>query len=247
MSSSFKSSRLVLVFCAILSFTSFFGCGGGGGSDSGGQDLGDLSNSRAIRIMPIGDSITQAIDGRASYRYWLWRDLDSKGYNFDFVGGERGAHNGNNFPSDFDLDHEGHWNWTSSNILSYAPSYAAAHVPDIILLHIGTNDMFRGGNIDQALNNIALIIDSFRVVNPQLVTLLASVIPSSRSAENIEAFSNAIIQNYQSLSTDSSPVVLVDQNQGFFVSSDTYDGIHPNASGEQKMARRWAAALDDIL
>ncbi len=243
----FSRTKFAFAYSLIISIVFLSGCGGGGGDDADGPDLAQASLTRAVKIMPLGDSITQAIDGRASYRYWLWKDLDSKGYNFDFVGGQRGAHSGSNFPNDFDLDHEGHWSWSSSNILSNASGYAAAHVPDIVLLHIGTNDMFRGGSIDQTLNNIALIIDAFRTVNPSVVTLLASVIPSDRSSDRIAAFSSAIAMNYQSLGTDSSPVVLVDQNQGFFVSSDTYDGIHPNASGEQKMARRWAAALEDIL
>ena len=49
-----------------------------------------------------------------------------------------------------------------------------------------------------------------------------------------------------------SPVILVDQNTGFdpdpeSATADTFDGVHPNEKGEQKMAQRWFAALSPLL
>jgi len=38
-------------------------------------------------------------------------------------------------------------------------------------------------------------------------------------------------------------VVVVDQSAGFDPVADTRDGIHPNATGEEKMAAAWHAAL----
>ena len=43
-------------------------------------------------------------------------------------------------------------------------------------------------------------------------------------------------------STAGSPVTPVDQASGFLL-SDLYDGFHPNAGGETKMANRWLEAL----
>src|SRR5690606_19865055 len=43
--------------------------------------------------------------------------------------------------------------------------------------------------------------------------------------------------------TAASPVVLVDQYTGFNPAQDTYDGLHPNAQGEAKMAARWRQAI----
>ena len=36
-----------------------------------------LLSTTAVRIMPLGDSITEAFAGHASYRYWLWKQLQS--------------------------------------------------------------------------------------------------------------------------------------------------------------------------
>jgi lysophospholipase L1-like esterase len=46
----------------------------------------------------------------------------------------------------------------------------------------------------------------------------------------------------RSLSTARSPISVVDQHTGF-TAADLRDGIHPNESGDRKMAARWFPAL----
>jgi hypothetical protein len=41
-------------------------------------------------------------------------------------------------------------------------------------------------------------------------------------------------------------VILVDQNSGI-TSGDLYDGIHPSATGEEKMAQKWFDAISKYL
>lgn len=48
-------------------------------------------------------------------------------------------------------------------------------------------------------------------------------------------------------STAQSPVVMADQYTGFTVSQDTFDNVHPNATGEEKMAAKWMAAIPPYL
>ena len=68
----------------------------------------------AIRIMPLGDSITQGAssgvtdeDFQVSYRLDLWDKLRNAGYDVDFVG----SLNSGSSMEDFDADHEGHPGW----------------------------------------------------------------------------------------------------------------------------------------
>lgn len=49
------------------------------------------------------------------------------------------------------------------------------------------------------------------------------------------------------LSTQSSPVVVVDQFDGFDAIVDTVDGVHPTPGGEDKLASKWAAELVPLL
>src|SRR4051794_17302252 len=67
-----------------------------------------LLSTSVPNIMPLGDSITEAQTGNASYRYWLWNSLADAGYTLDFVGSEQppGIVDGHpRFPG-FDPNHE---------------------------------------------------------------------------------------------------------------------------------------------
>ncbi len=48
-------------------------------------------------------------------------------------------------------------------------------------------------------------------------------------------------------STVDSPVWVVDQHSGFDAAADTYDNVHPDASGEEKMAQKWHDAMQTYL
>src|SRR5262245_54038543 len=71
-----------------------------------------------VRIMPLGDSITQADASHDSYRRPLWKSLQSGGYLVDFVGSSSMNHMGGPPVRDFDADHEGHWGWRADEIES---------------------------------------------------------------------------------------------------------------------------------
>ncbi len=92
------------------------------------------------------------------------------------------------------------------------------------------------------------IISELRAKNPQIVLLIAQIIPHNKSGEEaIEPFNNAIPAMIAEINTAISPVILVDQYTGFNSSTDLRDGEHPNVSGENKMAQKWFEALQEIL
>jgi len=49
------------------------------------------------------------------------------------------------------------------------------------------------------------------------------------------------------MSTSTSPIIVVDQNSGLNAATDMYDWLHPNGSGDLKMAAKWFDALQDVL
>ncbi|QRK14019.1 cellulose-binding protein [Archangium violaceum] len=199
--------------------------------------------------MPIGDSITQAAAGHASYRCPLWQKIRAGGYTADFVGSQTGGYSGANSctVSGFDVNHEGHWGWRADQILASISGWATTYRPDIVLIHLGTNDLFQGNTIDSTLQEIGQIIDKLRAVNPSVKVFLAKVIQSTRSNTTLDAFNQRIPAFATSKSTTTSPVIVVDQWTGFNASTDTYDGVHPNATGEAKMAERWFQAIRSSL
>ncbi|HYE06389.1 MAG TPA: hypothetical protein VEL07_12820 [Planctomycetota bacterium] len=95
--------------------------------------------AEAIRIMPLGDSITQGNTQQDSYRRPLWHKLAAAGYHVDFVGSEKTNFTGAAAHPDFDQDNEGHYGWTIPGILERLDGWLAQNVPDVVLLHLGTN------------------------------------------------------------------------------------------------------------
>ncbi len=203
-----------------------------------------------VRIMPLGNSITQAYAGRNSYRRPLWHRLTGAGYRMDFVGSQQSNHNGLPAKTDFDLNHEGHWGWRADQLLASVGSWAGTYRPNIVLMHVGSNDMFQGQDVTATINELSQLIDRIRAANPYVKVLLAKLIPPTEwngRLTRIKAFNNAIPGLVSRKHTTQSPVILVDQTVGFNANTDTYDGVHPNEAGERKMADRWYEALVRLL
>ncbi len=212
-----------------------------------------------LRILPLGNSITQASGSRNSWRRPLYKSMINAGYQVDFVGSMDRNNSCNSFPSnDFDPDHEGHWGWSAKEILDgrnggcrgtgRLSQWINQYTADVALIHIGTNDMADGHSISATTNRIGQIIDLLRGDNPDVVVFVAQIIPSNRSQHSRVPDLNAALPGFASnKSTSQSPVIIVDQYSGFNVNSDTYDGVHPNSNGEQKMAARWFEAFDNYF
>jgi lysophospholipase L1-like esterase len=195
--------------------------------------------------MPLGDSITESSKGRNSYRYYLWHLLIDNGFHVDFVGSQRGVGGGPPANSDFDMDHEGHAGWRADEILNHIHDWATAASPDVVLLHIGTNDVCQRQSVPSTVSDISGIIDVLRTVNPRIRILLAQLINSSNCPPAaLDARLPALVADKNS---QVSPIVLVDQFSGFDPATMTYDGTHPNAAGDSRMADRWFEQLAPVL
>lgn len=198
--------------------------------------------------MPLGDSITQGNTETNSYRRPLWRLLQDARQNVDFVGNERENNGGPPPNPDFDLDHEGHWGWRTDEILAMIDGAARSQQPDVVLVHLGSNDVFAGQDNAGTLQELAGIVERLRAANPSVRVLLAQLIPTSRPGRDQQIVQlNAAIPGLAArLSTPASPVIAVDQYTGFDAARETRDGTHPNAAGEAKMANRWFAAYLEL-
>lgn len=200
----------------------------------------------ATRVMPLGDSITEGSDGAVTWRYHLEKKLVAAGLRVDYVGSRRGVQRGRPRFDDFDADHEGHWGWTSGEVRARIDEWARSARPDVVLLHLGTNDL--GGDPAAIATNLAAIVDALRAANPNVAILVARLIPVAGVPRPIlDSARDATERMAREKTTVRSPIVVVRQDEGFDVARDTYDGIHPNDAGERKMADRWFEALRPLL
>ena len=232
-------------FCAILAtLLAVFTVGVGGGVHPA------LAAAAPVRIMALGDSITA---GPGCWRAMLWHQLQTTGYtNIDFVGSVSDG-GGCNPGYTYDEDHEGHGGYSGTGIAdnNQLPPWLDAAKPDVVLMHLGTNDMW-GHYIATATKLAAFtkLVGQMRANNPAMKILVAQIIPMTgcdTCAADVVELDNAIPGWAAGLTTTQSPIVVVDQWTGFDAAADTVDGVHPNTGGFQKMANRWYPPLAKVL
>jgi len=208
-----------------------------------------MANEEApVKIMPLGDSITQSNAQSPSYRFNLYKLLTEAGYKVDFVGSTATNHNGvNPKAAEFDEDHEGHWGLRIDEILFKIHTWVRDSMPDVALIHLGTNDLLQDQDLSGTFNELAQIINILRKHNPTITLLVAKLIPSNRKMEALEEFNEKLPAFLDGLQKKGSRIKIVDHTKNFDVAKHTWDGVHPNAEGEQLMAERWFKALQDVL
>ena len=204
-------------------------------------------SAQSAKIMAIGDSITEGLTGHAGWRYWMCDELTKSGLtNFDLIGSKSGAFLGPPLYPNFDQDHESHWGARADQLLLQMPSVLArGYVPDIVLIHAGHNDIFQGESITQTAGEILALIATIREANRDCQFYVAKVIPpwNPWHAANLNILNTLIELEGPVHSTPYSTITVVDQASDFDINSDLFDGVHPNASGERKIADRWVRAI----
>ena len=117
------------------------------------------------------------------------------------------------------------------------------------ICHLGTNDVFQFNSLESSTAELGLVIDTLRQDTPNIAVFIAQLIPLADSTRNpgIDALNQRIPNIVADKNQVDSPVILVDQNTGFNANTDTYDGVHPNESGEAKIAERWFEALQTFF
>jgi len=188
-----------------------------------------------VRVMPLGDSITDGFNVPGGYRNDLWQKLVAGGYRIDFVGSQF------NGPSTLgDHDHEGHSGWTIAQIDASIVPWLQATTPRTVLLHIGTNDMFSASA--GAPQRLATLLDHITATVPNAEVFVATIIPLSGADAQVRTFNAAIPGIVQTNVNAGRHVHLVDMYPALTL-ADLADGVHPNATGYSKMATVWHNAL----
>jgi lysophospholipase L1-like esterase len=213
-----------------------------------GPTLPARSAPSPVKIMPLGDSITGS---PGCWRALLWNQLQQAGHTtIDFVGtlppqGCAVAHDG---------DNEGHGGILATNMAdqNQLPPWLKATRPDIVIMHLGTNDVWSNRTPTQILSAFSTLVDQMRSSNPQMKIFVAKIIPVEPSscpecAARTIKFDDAVPGWARSKTTSASPIEVVDQWTGWKAATDTSDGVHPNDSGIRKMADHWFSALDPEL
>lgn len=222
-----------------------------------------------VSIMPLGDSITAGSSSgpkrgeEVSYRKALRDKLVAAGYEIVFVGSQNsgGAILANS-------NHEGHGGWCASgchqnksDILREVYNFLASNPPDIVLLHIGTNDIGAHHHPQAIVSAVSGILDNiFRYGsehNRQIGVILALIIgrlnPPCLYCLQTTTYNNALRQMAQNRIQKGDKIIIVDMQNGagldyrHIPDGDMWDVSHPYETGYQKMANVWFDGLKQIL
>lgn len=199
-----------------------------------------FNNSKLMRIMAVGDSITVGLGTNTNYRVPLSARLRAHCANIAFVG-----------PFNDSLTSEAtqcaavSGIWATQVDQSHITNWTKKSQPDIALIHLGTNDVRANSPTATTINALRSIIAKMRAVNPNIIIFLAQIIGIKDPNLNtrVIALNNEIALIPSSENTLESPVYLVDQYTGFNPDLDTSDGIHPMEHGLNKIAQKWLSAM----
>jgi mannan endo-1,4-beta-mannosidase len=197
------------------------------------------------RVMALGDSITGS---PGCWRALLWKHLQDTGHTgVDFVGTLPAQ--GCGFT--YDGENEGHGGFLATGIArdNQLPGWLSAARPDIVLMHLGTNDVWNGIPASTILDAYTTLLGQMRAANPATKLIVARIIPMNPAncaacAQRVVDLNSAIPGWAQARTTAASPITVVDQWTGFDTAADTTDGVHPTGTtGIQKIESRWYPAL----
>lgn len=251
------------------------------------QQQPKLGIDTPVRIMPLGDSITEGLcDSQANcnipeikrptdrlgdamacnwslnsvnpkasgYRAFLSEKLLAEGYQFAYVGSVSVVEG---------MTHEGHSGWTI-NDLDYCiqnADWLQDANPDIILLHIGTNDIIWAREPDMVATDLSVLLKHIYEILPKKTYVIVAQIISAKSKSRqgyvpLPAEANELIADYNAkipgvvdqFNKEGMNVSYVDM--GSVINSDAdldYLGLHPNATASERMAVVWFDKIKEIL
>jgi len=220
-------------------------------------------------VLAMGDSITFGTPtNNGGYRVKLFVDAKNDNKKLTFVAGKvvsgGGGSTGPSGPSAapngpqmvmvggmnvaFPRENEGYPGITVGDLDARrcANGDGFTNMPHIVLLHIGTNDMY-GSDPAGAPNRLSKIIDDIAKAAPNALIAVASLIPLSSGMSQVMTYNSKVPGIVQMKASEGKHVIFVDQFKDF-PTSELTDGVHPDdAKGYPRMGDVWYAAIKQYL
>jgi lysophospholipase L1-like esterase len=233
--------------------------------------LTNFSATNPIKIMAVGDSITDDCVFNGAWRLYLQSLLTTNGLPFTFVGRQNSTPSGG-FTK---IQHEGYCGSviaTPGVLTSPVHGYAGPEVylqkiisdaltnttPDLVLVLMGANDLGRGRNPwHVATNDMPALLDLifFKAPNANVLINKAMTLQSATAgslnygayATNVPIYNAALQALVNQRRTAGQNVFLADMFSVVdFATMFNGDHLHPNAAGLQAIAKEWLLRIQSI-
>jgi len=223
------------------------------------------SYGQSLNIMPIGDSITEGVRGECSYRKPLAEALLNRSQcPVAFVGARTAVSNTDECLAS-NMPHEAISGIRADffNDASRMEVIVDNAQPDIVIAHLGSNDLNQRQGVASTIEDIDGMVDLLFAQKPGVTVLLANIIPwdsddhpnytkSNFPNDDVDMMAETaeLAEEVDALVTArrllGQKIRLVDVRSGFDTTTMTVDGVHPNADGDAHIADRVLAVLDDM-
>ena len=223
---------------------------------------------KSIKLMTLGDSITDGFWLEGGYRVFLCNKLEENGLSqyVDFVGSK---HSGDCY----DNDHEGYTAYaiegfrergvgSRSGIAKEAPDKIEEFQPDVLTLMIGTNDILSLYKLDEAGSRLEALVDACLEKMPEGGKLYLASLPDMDAGDNtyidekkftVEFMDTCVAEYNEKVKA------LAEKKQGegrnvefcdvhaVLTKEDLYDGVHPSEEGYKKLADYWYGVITEYI
>lgn len=223
-----------------------------------------------IKIMPVGDSITEGVGENGGYRKYLDYFLKQKNIAFDLVGPKNDGQASFNYKGQnvsYDGNHAGYsgfqikqipdWGRQQGNTGSLYNELKNNNTvgkfkPDIILLIIGTNDMTANRSMDDCANDLRDLVDYMLADMAPNGTVFMGSIPEftayGGNAQRVGNYNGTVKKVAEEYANKGKNVRFADVHGCLNGTADLgFDQLHPNGGGYEKMGKFWSETLEEFL
>ncbi|WP_369223431.1 GDSL-type esterase/lipase family protein [Streptomyces sp. R39] len=211
-----------------------------------------------LRFMPVGDSMTIGSAGEHTWRYRMWQHLCG---TYDgpctLVGPRETLYDKQaEAPTSYAYAEPGfpraHLAGWGEGWLHMAPLIGEAVRScraDVLLVSLGLIDLGFYTNAEQTAANVRTFVANAREADAGIHMVLLPVIRNIRAvsdepfAEQVTRFNELLAKTAADLDEPRSPILMASPPASYDIDTDTYDGTHPNASGEHRIAGAFAEAM----
>lgn len=204
--------------------------------------------SAKLIVYPVGDSITWGTTAAGGYRSPLYQKLTEAGYDVDMVGSVK------DFADRVLIDageehHDGHSGWTILQIDRQIERWLKLfEAPDVILIHIGTNDFGGGASNRRAIDQLDDLMTKVALATPTSHMIVTNLLERGGSANtHIQADFNPFVEEKIAGQVALGRKVSFLDMRAAVPLSDMPDRLHPNRAGLTKMAEAYFGEIQKIV
>lgn len=222
----------------------------------------EVQYPRSIKLMALGDSITEGFTYRGAYRVPLANLLEENGLSqyVDFVGKKQAGdcydnqHCGYTGYSIDPISEEDSVSGGRSGISERIEDLFGTYTPDVVMLQIGTNDILSLYELESAGDRLKALVDSIFEKLPDDGMLYLATIPYMNAeddtyidpeyftVEDMDKYVDDYNEKVKALVEEEKAagrnIELADINS-VLTKEDLQDGIHPTKEGYEKMGAYW--------